>query len=467
MSSISSATLYEHGTPYSSPRHSAAWLVPRNSRRSLSRIPQSNNVDIVSPETFLGEVRYSAILTPDATTAQRVSLLDCSVDVELRHPPVNPRKARRHCLNFGFGGETEDEDARSPTILSSNSSPTSGSFSDDRSSSNPSAVETCVDTESESDYSSLKDIEMEFPKPPSISPMLRRMRSSPTFAENAHLFRHTTRRPHITRSPNSYSRHMSDVSVYSSHLHFRETGGRTNGLAKDFDKEGSVHSTSHGRRNSVSGWEKTHRTSRTEPNVSPRTRRQSSQSSDALRGRSLHQCHDAMVTPRLVRRASSSAPQLDRPPTAPRTIHKMRSLKFHPSQPPSRPETNKPKPMRSLLRGRSVSMEFVKGGSNSGLSLFNSKQKSHHRSHLSLGTTLYSNEQAGSRSSIPSRHRSKAELRFRHEKDGLQSFMDISPEDQKSSKRDRSANKEKVRRLWVRASNGIVEWGRGLSRKQV
>ncbi|KAF9051032.1 hypothetical protein BDZ89DRAFT_1107765 [Hymenopellis radicata] len=433
MSYISSTAFYEHS--YSSPRHSAAWLVPRNSRGSLAAFHNPTTLTLC-----LRTCSWARIITPDATTTQHVSLLDCSVDVELRHPPVNPRKARRHCLNFGFGGETDDEDTGSPNILTSNSSPTQGDFSDDLSSSNPSAVETCIDTASESDYSSLKDIEMEFPKPPSISPMLRRMRSSPTFAENAHLFRHTACRSQLTRSPSTFSKHMSEASAYSyssTHLHFRETGGRVNGLAKDFDKEGSV--TSNGRRSSVSGWEKTHRASRTEPNVSPRTRRQSTQFSDVVRGRSLHECYDdAVVTPKSIRRvASSTIPEMDRQPsTASRTIHKMRSLKFCHSQSPSRPETSKPKPMRSLLKGRSVSMEFVKGGgSNSGMSLFNSKQKAHHRSHLSLGTTSGSNEQAGSSSSLPFRHRSKAESRSRYEKDGLQSFMDISPEVQKSSRR--------------------------------
>lgn len=393
-------------------------------------------------------------------STQEMLLNDYLLDVELRQPRIDPRKGRRHCLNFGFARE-DDEDSP-PTILAHDSTNLSQVNSDDNiSSSLPSPIGTYSDIGSESDFASLQDIEMEFPQPPSISPMLRRMRSSPSFAEAAHLFRHVPPQPNAVGPPNSFSKHMSELSSPSpTHLNF---GGRTNGLSKALENVEDSPRSSWTRRNSVAGREKTHRLSRTEPNLSPRLRCQSIQSIAPPQDNNLTVFHpeDIAATPKANRRRSSTVV----PSAASRTIHKMRSLKFRSTDVPPRLE-NKDKPSRSLLKGRSVSMEFVRGGgstlpSTSGLSFLAARQKPRPNP-----TSFVSTGGDGKHKRRTSFQPEKPRAHFEHEKGGLMSFMDITPEHRTSSKQGQPS-KDRVRRLWLKASSSIVEWGKGLSRKPV
>jgi hypothetical protein len=83
---------------------------------------------------------------------------------ELRRPPANPQKSRRHCIDFGLGRTTAQISASPPSqhVVSSASPPFGAHAS----------------AGYESDTSSLFDnLDMVFPQPPPI--ILRRVRSSP------------------------------------------------------------------------------------------------------------------------------------------------------------------------------------------------------------------------------------------------------------------------------------------------
>ncbi|KAF8070219.1 hypothetical protein FPV67DRAFT_1668097 [Lyophyllum atratum] len=92
---------------------------------------------------------------------------------ELRDPPIDPRKTRRYCSDFGLG-----RDELNPPIVA-RSSPPSPSVPDNSSlASTPLAMYT--ETETDSDISSVHHaLEFSFPQPPSIdeSLHLRRMHS--------------------------------------------------------------------------------------------------------------------------------------------------------------------------------------------------------------------------------------------------------------------------------------------------
>ncbi|KAJ7430856.1 hypothetical protein B0H11DRAFT_899120 [Mycena galericulata] len=95
------------------------------------------------------------------------------VPVELRRPPVDPRRSRRYCTDFGFGRTYPiDEDPLPP--------PPPFMYHHDNSSSAGSTPQATY-AETESDASSFyQDLDLEFPQPPA-SPALRRMQSSPLF----------------------------------------------------------------------------------------------------------------------------------------------------------------------------------------------------------------------------------------------------------------------------------------------
>lgn len=117
---------------------------------------------------------------------------------ELRYPPVDPRKTRRYCTDFGLG-QVEPAISSPPFLVADPSQLPSHhhlqiqtsltTFADDDGSvtscagSTPLATysHTGTDDDSDSDYSEYQDIEFEFPEPPSIKPALRRMQSSPMF----------------------------------------------------------------------------------------------------------------------------------------------------------------------------------------------------------------------------------------------------------------------------------------------
>lgn len=414
----------------------------------------------------------------------------CSLD--LRQPPIDPRRSRRRCMNFGFGREELH-----PTTPSPVQTKFQREEGDDTSSSVSTPLGTYTGTES--DFSSLKDIELEFPKPPSIGPMIRRMQSSPSFVESSSAFSEhcTMMSAHSFRHTSSWSRTVSEqqfdppneVSLSST---FQTTNGRTVGLSKELevalDHESLILNAVN--TSCATRWQKNHRTSKTVPHlpahVQPRSRDSHPTPKSSLPRDNNHTnpasapTHNRM--PRIIRRVVSltTSPRHENSiPAPPRTVHKMRSLKFTPFSEASQYCTEKSKPPpKSQLRGRSISMEFQKGRSSAhGRSLFtlsssNVKQKSSHKSNLSLPLARLgpsTGSQADSNPPISKRPATQVwHCPVVPEADnsgvGLTSFMDITPE----HKVHRSAHvvgRDRVRNLWQKASSGILGWGKTFRKK--
>ncbi|KAK0485689.1 hypothetical protein IW261DRAFT_1559138 [Armillaria novae-zelandiae] len=396
----------------------------------------------------------------------------CSLD--LRQPPIDPRRSRRRCMNFGFGREEFH-----PTTPSSVQMKYQHQERDDTSSSVSTPLGTYTGTES--DFSSLKDIELEFPKPPSIGPMIRRMQSSPSFAESSNAFSEncTTMSDHLFRHTSSWSRTVSEqqfdtpneVSLSST---FQTTNGRAVGLSKEFDVAidheclilNAINTSCAAR------WQENHRASKTGPYLPAHVQPRSRDSAFYAKKQPIS----------IIRRVVSltTSPRHENGTCAPpRTVHKMRSLKFTPFSDSSQYYTEKSKPPpKSPLRGRSISMEFQKGRSSAhGRSLFtlpssNVKQKPSHKSTLSLPLArlgLSTGSQADSNPPISKRPATQVWHRpVVQDADnsgvGMTSFMDITPE-HKAHKTVHVVGRDRVRNLWQKASNGILGWGKTLRKK--
>lgn len=233
-----------------------------------------------------------------------------------RNPPLDPRRARRHCTDFGFRLSDEDSLVSTP------------------------------------DSSSLSDIHFDFPEPPAGPPVVRRMKSSPSFASIP--------------------------------------------------------------------WE----------------------DSDQLefQGEQLLQI-DASTDMRRRKRIGMIS---ENPSLYPREITKMRSLRFVPEPPPQRssPQTSE---QRSLLRGRSMSMEFqsTKKNQQTRSTLF--PQKHNHRSNLSV--PVFNNTQ-GLAAPFLHNNRTKSIREDPFPSLRYKSFIDISPEQPPKKT-------PKLGRLWARASRTL------------
>ncbi|SJK97400.1 uncharacterized protein ARMOST_00652 [Armillaria ostoyae] len=413
----------------------------------------------------------------------------CSLD--LRQPPIDPRRSRRRCMNFGFGREELHPTTSSPVQTKSQHEER-----DDTSSSVSTPLGTYTGTES--DFSSLKDIELEFPQPPSIGPMIRRMQSSPSFAESSNAFSEhcTTMSAHLFRHTSSWSRTVSEqqfdtlneVSLSST---FQTTDERTDGLSKELevaiDHESLILNAVN--TSCAARWQKNHRASKTDPHlpahVQPRSRDSHPTPKSSLPHDKNHTnpvsapTHNRM--PKIIRRVVSltTSPRHENgTPAPPRTVHKMRSLKFTPfSESQSCTEKSKPPP-KSRLRGRSISMEFQKGRSSAHgrspftLSSSNVKQKPSHKPNLSLplarlgpstGRQTDSNPPISKRPATQVWHRPVVQDAD-NSGVGLTSFMDITPE-HKAQKSAHAVDRDRVRNLWQKASNGILGWGKTLRKK--
>ncbi len=172
-------------------------------------------------------------------------------------------------MNFGFGREELHPTTPSPVQTRSQHEER-----DDTSSSVSTPLGTYTGTES--DFSSLKDIELEFPQPPSIGPMIRRMQSSPSFAESSNAFSEhcTTMSAHLFRHTSSWGRTVSEqqlgtpneVSLSST---FQTTDERTDSLSKELevaiDHESLILNAVN--TSCAARWQKNHRASETDPHL--------------------------------------------------------------------------------------------------------------------------------------------------------------------------------------------------------
>ncbi|KAK0195303.1 hypothetical protein F5146DRAFT_280346 [Armillaria mellea] len=412
----------------------------------------------------------------------------CSLD--LRQPPIDPRRSRRRCMNFGFGREELHPTTSSPVQTNSQHEER-----EDTSSSVSTPLGTYTGTES--DFSSLKDIELEFPQPPSIGPMIRRMQSSPSFAESSNAFSEhcTTMSTHLFRHTSSWSRTVSEQQIGTPNKvssAFQTTDGRTDGLSKELevaiDHESLILNAVN--TSCAARWQKNHRASKADPHlpahVQPRSRGSHPTPKSSLPHEKNHTNPASVPTqnrmPRIIRRVVSltTSPKHENGTPAPSgTVHKMRSLKFTPFSNSSQYCTEKSKPPpKSQLRGRSVSMEFPKGRSSAhGRSLFtlsssNVKQKPSHKSNLSLPLARLgpsTGSQADPNPPISKRPVTQVwHCPVVQDADnsgvGLTSFIDITPE-HKAHKSAHVVGRDRVRNLWQKASSGILGWGKTLRKK--
>lgn len=101
----------------------------------------------------------------------------------LRQPPIDPRKFRRFCTDFGLGREPVSKQARDHPLWIEIASPLMGDDHSTSAGSTPLATYTGTDSDTSSLY---QNIEFDFPQPPSMNELaLRRMQSSPSFAVQA------------------------------------------------------------------------------------------------------------------------------------------------------------------------------------------------------------------------------------------------------------------------------------------
>ncbi|KAL0575508.1 hypothetical protein V5O48_006463 [Marasmius crinis-equi] len=401
-----------------------------------------------------------------------------------RSPPVDPRRARRQCTDFGsrrghplppLSLSTSDSVLQSTARGSSspiNSTPTPGS--------------TFSSSDSNSDVSSLEDMRFDFPEPPPISPVLRRMKSTPLFIMDDVSTGHLTGR--------GFHDHAA-IATTGLPAHPSERFETFNDLQSDSDQPMSpLSETSIG---------------------SPETHPQESESDahgeqlvlESANWLSLpaflscpssdvdNDIHSAILpSPRRTTNASQNVKPSTSTPPAPfpherRKVSKMRSLKFSPSCSESveRLDTRIPKANghKSIVRGRAVSMDFKsyrasffspssdkaiarpppdlpsapatttqtpKKRTTNGPSPGHSKSLSHsgHNALFSTPQKLYKRPLSTVASGHASNTTSNAKV------DEFRSFMDISPD---REGRRLGNGKDKVRKLLARAST-MFEWGK-------
>lgn len=254
---------------------------------------------------------------------------------------VNARKARRHCAHFGF--------SREPLNLAALVMSTS--FEDTFTS--PGLTPPGTFTSTESDASSVNDLPFDFPQPPPISPILRRMKSSPLFtlADTGSVRDLTTRKrwgamPAQLDFTPPFERHQSESYRGRIDSLTRELQSVMQGDTRMFDDSNVVEPSWISRGNNET--------------LSPFLFTAASKSSLVLANRQYPSVETLSNTPR-------SNPTLKHvsKPILPRQLSKMRSLKFAPECNSSlerldiSTQTSKP-PSKSLFRGRSISMDFHK-----------------------------------------------------------------------------------------------------------
>ncbi|KAJ7733761.1 hypothetical protein DFH07DRAFT_1065368 [Mycena maculata] len=177
----------------------------RARRRLVCILPAPDSQPSVSPEfaktTLLPYYHRQSIRSPPPP-----------VPVELRRrPPVDPRKSRRYCTDFGFG--------RTPPIHEDPLPPLPPFMYNHDNSSSAGSTPQATYAETESDASSFyQDLDLVFPQPP-VSPALRRMQSSPLFTpEETNAVREFLRKRWGTHSKARSSRDQPTASPVSTHL---------------------------------------------------------------------------------------------------------------------------------------------------------------------------------------------------------------------------------------------------------
>ncbi|KAG6862213.1 hypothetical protein C0995_002143 [Termitomyces sp. Mi166 len=149
------------------PSHAEMYQTPQNPRSHLRHNSVQVSPFIAAPRTsFDGASPVSSYRSSPNLSARRPPISSSTGIHELRNPPVNPRRHRRLCSDFGLNRK----DARASPIV-------------DVSSLASTPLTTHTETDSDSDVSVNQSLDYSFPEPPPISETLhlRRMHSSPVF----------------------------------------------------------------------------------------------------------------------------------------------------------------------------------------------------------------------------------------------------------------------------------------------
>jgi len=189
------ASVNAAATPNEDKRGTAASAFPPNpySRRDCSQ-GKPTSTSQFKPETERGgpmngfpfthpEAQHSLSYSRRSLSSLDIaSPSDIDIGHELRHPPIDPRRSRRYCTDFGLGpdcGSLKEYFWPPPFLLQASlSSSNRDGASITSGGSTPLATYAGTDSDTSSLY---QDIESEFPNPPSSHPALRRMQSSPLF----------------------------------------------------------------------------------------------------------------------------------------------------------------------------------------------------------------------------------------------------------------------------------------------
>ncbi|KAK7057268.1 hypothetical protein R3P38DRAFT_3544988 [Favolaschia claudopus] len=342
---------------------------------------------------------------------------------ELRLPPVDPRRSRRYCTDFGFGRNRRPAEPLPPLPPM---------YNNDNSSS-PGSTPQATYAETDSDASSIyHQLDLEFPQPPvSVSPALRRMQSSPLFtAEETDAVRQFLRRrwgAQTTKPPQpTLTAEQSPLSDYSWDAQSPECGSDALELAGEQLVQAPPPV-------SAPAW--LHRT----PELP----------SSAARSRPPPSAFPPQQ--RVLRRATSMAD----PPTPLLLIETM-------------------PPGQSAHLSRSLRFQNESAGSSSPGA---GQQKLNHRNNLSvplmglsLGTPDASRPTLGKAFVSGPGHRSARsqpnDLTASQKGSDPRSFIDLTPE--KLMQRDSTTrvHRERVKRLLARASSGFIGWGKALAGKK-
>ncbi|KAJ4468195.1 hypothetical protein J3R30DRAFT_1683377 [Lentinula aciculospora] len=420
-----------------------------------------------------------------------------------RNPPIDPRKARRHCANLGFKREALLIQNNIPLSVSTSLPPST----DEDNLTSPGLTPSGTFTSTESDVSSFGDLPLDFPQPPPISPVLRRMKSSPLFT-----LADTGSVPDLTNIARKRWGAVQGIDSRTELWKTRNTVDSLTDLEAELDFTPPFDHSSDSYRGRIDGLAKelqsVIRADTLEPPLPPwMARRDSdafqeapfllpaaSQSSLLLGNKAMsrpvyHKSPQGRSAPSPglcpFPSSSSSFPhtvfapsEYYSQPIPPRQISKMRSLKFAPECNPSLERLDisiqNSKPQKSLFRGRSISMDFNNNRSRP-LSMFASNQAT--SSYLSkMGRTPPAHPVVDDRDipasrirdsglSTPFLHRPvnsstpvRQQRRLHHSmipSPGLKSFIDITPE--QVQRKGPAANRDKVKRLLRRASQ-VFDW---------
>ncbi|KAJ7096416.1 hypothetical protein C8R44DRAFT_377597 [Mycena epipterygia] len=362
---------------------------------------------------------------------------------ELRRPPVDPRKSRRYCTDFGFGRTLpiyEDPLPLPPPFM----------YHHDNSSSAGSTPQATY-AETESDASSFyQDLDLEFPQPPA-SPALRRMQSSPLFTpDETNAVREflrkrwgTVKASQDVRSSPAVTARISEqeLSDFSWDAESPECGveagpdtRKCTNAPVDIDLELQGEALIQAGASRRYSWLQLDDNVYNVPHLCPK-----------------RSAIPPLPTARVLRRAASMASpttaelQNAQPPP-------QRSLRFqeNPSgDVKATPGSRQPYPPSLASAGR---------------------QKPHHRPNLSVPLMGLGLPNADPNALGPSfRHRpalSQPTNFHRARADNPKSFIDLTPE--KIAQRESSArvHRDRVKKLLSRASSGIIGWSKGLTGKK-